>query len=233
MHKLGLIGGTGPESTLLYYRELTHRVEEKSGALPPLVIESLSVYRVLEYCQKNDDAGLAAYLLDGINNLARAGAEAATLTGITPHRVFDRLQAASPLPLISMLDVSAAAAVQAGYSKLLLLGTGPTMAGTFARAAFEKRGIEVVVPTPDQQATIHHLIATELERGIIRPASQERLLAITRAQVAATGAQAVVLGCTELPLAFAGKALPVPVLDVLQVHLEQLVKFILAGEIKD
>lgn len=107
MHKLGLIGGTGPESTLLYYRELTHRVEEKSGALPPLVIESLSVYRVLEYCQKNDDAGLAAYLLDGINNLARAGAEAATLTGITPHRVFDRLQAASPLPLISMLDVSA------------------------------------------------------------------------------------------------------------------------------
>ena len=96
--KLGLIGGTGPESTIIYYRELEDKVcEAKGGAyFPPMTIESLSVYRVLGYCQNQDLDGLAAYLLSGIQSLAAAGADAAAFTGITPHIVYGRVAEKAP-----------------------------------------------------------------------------------------------------------------------------------------
>ena len=107
MKKLGLIGGTGPESTIIYYRALTQGVLERTGALPRLVIESLSVYEVLDFCRKGDLEGLTAYLVHGVQNLTAAGADCAAFTGITPHIVFDRVQAQSPIPIIGIPETKA------------------------------------------------------------------------------------------------------------------------------
>ena len=131
MKKLGLIGGTEPESTIEYYRQIEYAVQEKTGAFPNLAIESLSVFDVLRFCRKADYDGLVSYLVEGFRCLADAGADFACLTGITPHIVFDRVAADSPIPIVSMVEAACQRAKELGFTRIALLGTYPTMSGTF------------------------------------------------------------------------------------------------------
>lgn len=230
MRKLGLIGGTGPESTIEYYKGIEYGVQKMSGRnfFPNLAIESLSVFDVLGFCAREDYDGLTEYLLKGIGNLAGAGAEFAALTGITPHVVFDRLAAASPIPLISMVDTARDYASGQGLEKVCLLGTLPTMSGSFFQDSFAARGIEVATPTEDEQRYIGSKIESELELGIVDPVTQREFHRIAERTIREEGTQAVVLGCTELPLIFGGIELAVPCIDVMQVHIQTLVSMILS-----
>lgn len=143
MKKLGLIGGVGPESTILYYKGIVYGVKERVGKpyLPPLTIESLSCFEVIRMSSEGDAAGLTAYLLAGIHNLAAAGAEVGALACNTGHMVFDELQKVSPIPLISIVDTSCAEAMRKGYQKVGLLGTSATMEADFFKRPFRKAGI--------------------------------------------------------------------------------------------
>ncbi len=229
MNKLGLIGGTGPESTIEYYKGIEYGVQQKSGRsfFPNLTIESLSVFDVLGFCGKQDYAGLTTYLLKGIRNLAAAGAQYAALTGITPHIVFDELSKASPIPLISMVDTARDYAAANGYKKICLLGTLPTMEGTFFQNSFAKRGIEVVTPTAEEKNYIGTKIETELEFGKVLSETQRAFKDIAERIIREEQVQAIVLGCTELPLIFGGVELPVLYIDVMKVHINALVDLIM------
>lgn len=229
MRKLGLIGGTGPESTVEYYRDIEYGVRERTGAFPPLAIESLSVYDVLRFCDAGDYDALADYLVAGFENLAAAGASLGALTGITPHVVFDEVAARSPIPLVSMVCTSCEAARAAGYTRVALLGTYPTMSGDFFQRAFRARGIDVVAPREDEMRYIGGKIEGELELGQVVPETQRRLVGIARRLVREEGAQAVVLGCTELPLALDEEVLGTPCLDVMRIHVDRLVSMIVEG----
>lgn len=180
MHKLGLIGGTGPESTIAYYREIEYGVQRRSGRnfFPNVVIESLSVFDVLDFCEKKDYDGLTEYLTKGIWNLAAAGAQYAALTGITPHVVFDRLSERTPIPLISMVDTERDFAYSQGYKRICLLGTLPTMNGTFFQKSFAERGVTVVTPLDKEKRYIGEKIETELELGKVMPDTQRRFCQI-------------------------------------------------------
>lgn len=229
MNKIGLIGGTGPESTIEYYKGIVYGVQQKSGRsfFPNLTIESLSVFDVLDFCGKQDYAGLTSYLLEGIGNLAAAGAQYGALTGITPHIVFDELIKDSPIPLISMVDTARDFAVAHDFRKICLLGTLPTMEGTFFQNSFAKCGIEVVMPNAEEKSYIGAKIETELEFGKILPNTQQKFKEIAERIILEEQVQAVVLGCTELPLIFDGVELPVPYIDVMQVHINALVDLIM------
>ena len=229
MNKLGLIGGTGPESTIEYYKGIEYGVQQKAGRsfFPNLTIESLSVFDVLEFCGKQDYAGLTAYLLKGIRNLAAAGANYAALTGITPHIVFEELSKASPIPLISMVDTARDYAAAQGYKRICLLGTLPTMEGEFFQSSFAKCGIEVVTPNAEERNYIGTKIETELEFGKVLPETQQKFKEIAERIIKEEQVQAIVLGCTELPLIFKSVELPVPYIDVMQVHINTLVDLIL------
>ncbi len=226
MKKLGLIGGTGPESTVEYYRGIVYGVQKKCGCFPPLAIESLSVFDVLGFCEKKDYTGLSDYLLRAIRNLAAAGAECAALTGITPHIVFDILSENSPIPIISMIDTARERAAASGFRKIALLGTRPTMEGRFFQDSFARRGIEVVTPNEEECRYIGMKIETELEFGKVLPETQRGLCNIAECLAKEEATEAIVLGCTELPLAFRGIDLPVPSLDVMGIHIEALVQMI-------
>jgi len=228
MNKLGLIGGTGPESTIEYYKGIEYGVQKKSGRsfFPNLTIESLSVFDVLGFCGKQDYDGLTSYLLNGIRSLAAAGAQYAALTGITPHIVFDELSKASPIPLISMVDTARDHAAAQGYKKICLLGTLPTMEGTFFQKSFAERGIEVITPDAEERKYIGTKIETELEYGKVLPETQKVFKEIAERIIREERVQAIVLGCTELPLIFSGVVLPVPYIDVMEVHIQALVDLI-------
>lgn len=227
MKKLGMIGGTGPESTIEYYRRIETDVQERTGHFPELVIESLSVFDVLEFCRKQDYDGLAEYLLKGVHVLADAGTDFACLTGMTPHIIFDRIREASPIPVISMIDTACEEAKGLGFENVALMGTYPTMSGTFFRKPFEQEGINVIVPAEDEMRFIEDKIETELEFGQVIPETRERLSKIAGRMVKENGAQAVVLGCTELPLILNEKCAGVPCLDVMQIHIRKLVSLII------
>ena len=231
MKKIGLIGGIGPESTIAYYKGIEYGVQQRSGQnfFPNLTIESLSVFQVLDFCKKKDYEGLAAYLLQGIQHLAAAGAEYAALTGITPHIVFDKLVEKSPIPLISMIDAARNYALRQGYQKICLLGTQPTMNGVFFQHPFSAYGIQVVTPAEEEKTYIGTKIQTELELGNVVPDTQHAFCQIAERIIREEGVQAVVLGCTELPLIFSNVTLSVPYMDVMQIHIHTLVDLIVSA----
>lgn len=232
MTKLGLIGGTGPESTLIYYQQLTSRYAQalQSDAFPPVMIESLDVFQVLAFAQAKDYEGLTHYLVKGFENLVAGGATFGALTGITPHVVFDQVQARVSIPLVSMVDTTVEYLDQQGAKRVLLLGTYPTMHENFVSQKLENSGIEVLKPTEDQQQFIHQRISGELEYGVVKDSTREEFAQLCRDWQAQAGYDAVILGCTELPLLFEKMDLPVAKVDVMQVHIDYLLQQLVQAE---
>lgn len=224
MKKIGLIGGTGPESTLMYYRELTRRLHRMSGerAFPEIVIESLDMCRTSVYMAQERYDKLAEYLISLEHNLENCGARVTALTAVTMHAVFDELKNASHVPLIGIPDAAAAYAAQRGYRRVGMLGTIFTMEKDYLKRAFTERGIDIVVPGREERELVHDRIFTQLEYGVVKDETVRELTDIIQKMRDESGIQAVVLGCTELPLALNDGNCPVPCLDCVEIHLNRL-----------
>ena len=225
MKKLGLIGGVGPEATIPYYHGIVYGVQKKMNQpyFPPLVIESLSCFEVIRMSSENDRKGLTEYLLAGIRNLAAAGAEVGALACNTGHMVFDELQKQSPIPLVSIVETACAEAKRQGFKKVGLFGTAATMEDDYFKTPFQKAGIAVTVPEAADRAYIADHILNELELGIVKEETAKAFIEIAEKMVREQGIEALVLGCTELPLLFNGRTLSIPTLDTMQLHIQALV----------
>ncbi|MDQ2918374.1 MAG: amino acid racemase [Verrucomicrobiota bacterium] len=226
MKNLGLIGGIGPESTIDYYRTLIEifRRRQPAAGYPPLFINSVDLQRQIALVEGNNLLGLGAFLSEEIEKLHRAGADFALLASNTPHLVFDDLQRASPIPLLSIVEVTAAEAKQRGLKRVGLFGTGFTMRARFYPEVFSRVGIEVIVPESSEQEFIHDKYMNELINGIFRPETRARLLAIVDRLKAEAQIGAVVLGGTELPLILRDEAHNgIPFLNTTRLHCEAAV----------
>src|SRR2546423_5807455 len=148
MKTLGIIGGLGPESTIDYYQRIIARYRERTGdgSYPQFIINSVNLRKGLDFMDANDLDGMADYLLEAIGKLTRAGAEFGLISANTPHIVFDEIAPKSPIPLISIVEATCAAAKAHGLKKLALFGTRFTMQGTFYPKVFSREGIELVMP---------------------------------------------------------------------------------------
>ncbi|MCG2572024.1 amino acid racemase [Acinetobacter sp. ME22] len=224
MKKIGLIGGIGPESTLIYYKKLVYGLQQRVDEhfFPRITIESLNVFDVLRYCEQKDDQGLTTYLMQAIHNLTLSGAEIVALTGNTPHMVFAELQKHSVVPLISIVQTTCDEAINLGLKKVGLLGTKFTMKHHFFKQPFIEAGIEVSVPTEDEIEYIGQKISTELELGIVNQDTQSAFIQIIENLVSKHQIDAIILGCTELPLLFEHAQLPLLCLDTLQLHIQAI-----------
>lgn len=222
--KLGILGGMGPESTLMYYREIAMRYRERVGAdeFPRLTIEALDMYRAVGLCKSDRLDELVEYLVSGLESLEAAGADFAVLASNTPHVVFDRLQERSRIPLISIVETACDAAASQRIGRIAWLGTGFTMAHPYFEEAFRRRGIEVVSPNEEDRIRIDGIIADELEFGIVRAESKRAIDAVLEALRDERGIEAAVLGCTELPLMYDGASAPVPLFDTARLHIERI-----------
>lgn len=231
MKKLGLVGGMGPESTIPYYRGIVYGVRERmgEGVMPLLSMESVNVFDIQTFCNEGQYEELTEYLLTAVRNLAAAGADFAALSANTPHIVFDRLKERSPIPLISIVEAACEEAKRLGLTRIGLMGTVFTMQGSFFQAPFEKNGIRVVTPGAEEMEYINRKIYTELEFADVKEETQAGLVSIIRRMVQEDGIEAVVLGCTELPLALNDRISPVPCLDTLKIHVQTLVEEIVRG----
>lgn len=229
MKKLGLVGGMGPESTIPYYRDIVYGVQEvlSKPMFPALSIESVNVFKVLELCGEKKYDELTEYLMSAINNLSNGGADFAALSANTPHIVFDRLNEQSPIPLISIVEATCEEANRRGLKKIGLLGTIFTMTGEFFKNPFEKSGIKVVIPSKSEMEMINEKISTELELGIVKEETLSAFQKVITRMKNEDEIEAIVLGCTELPLLLNDKVSAVPCLDTMQIHISAIVKTIL------
>lgn len=229
MKKLGLVGGIGPESTLDYYKGIIAGFRARTGGTgyPLMVIDSLDLDVMYNLADKKDWGPFTDRLVASVHTLAAAGAEFAAMAANTAHIVFHRVQERSPLPLISIVEETCKFAKAKGCKKVIVFGTGFTMSSGMYTEAFARHGIKAFVPTPDEQRTIHGVIFPNLQEGIVLPEEKRLVLGIANRMIAETGADALVLGCTELPLIIKQEDLDVLVLDTTQIHIDAIVDYIL------
>lgn len=228
MKKLGLIGGIGPESTIPYYRGIVYEVQKRVGEkfFPNLTIESINVFDVLAMCERQEYEALTNYLMAAVNALTASGADFIALTGNTPHIVFDELTKRSSVPLVSIIEAACDETRRRNISKVGLLGTIFTMDGEFFKEPFTNNQIEVVTPNEDEKRFINQKISQELELGIVKEETLSAFMKIVQRMKDENGIQAILLGCTELPLLFNGIKTPVDSLDTMQIHIQTLVNMI-------
>ena len=229
MKKLGLIGGMGPESTLPYYQGIVYGVQKKMGQpfFPHFTVESVNVFQILSFLNAGDKAALVDYLMTAINNLANAGADFIALASNTPHIVFEQLQEKSPLRIISIVEATCKEAVTKGYKTIGLIGTIFTMNNDFFKTPFERNGIKVVVPNDIEMRLINDRIYNEIELGVIKQETINEFLQIINRLKTEENIEAIVLGCTELPLLLNDAITPVPCLDTMKIHIDAIVNEIM------
>ena len=223
MRKIGLLGGMGPESTLIYYKLIVEGVGDKLGknCIPPPTIESINMYEMFDYCEKGDLDGLTDYFVKLVENLQSCGCEAAAMTANTAHIVFDRVSARAGIPMVSIVQTACDEALRRGYQRLGLMGTMVTMQGAFYREPFERAGIRVVLPTEEEMQLVSQRIAQELEFGVVKEETVRELCAVIARMKEEEDIDAVILGCTEIGLLVSQNNTALPVFDTTAIHAKQ------------
>ena len=228
MKKIGLVGGTGPESTLMYYKELNSRIDSLTGenAMPDIAIESVNFRRAWNYvCNKEYDA-LAEYLAEKVRCLEAAGCEVISLTAVTMHIVFDEIVKKSgiKLPLVSIPKAVAEEAVARGIKKIGLLGTIFTMEQDYMKKDLQEAGVQVFVPENSERQFVAKRIYEELEKGIVKESTLAEFVEIINKMKERDGIEGIILGCTELPLLLNSDNCPITCFDSVEIHIKKLIE---------
>lgn len=226
MKTLGLIGGTGPESTIDYYRLLTAQYREKAdGASPPVIINSVDLQRMIAWMSANDLEKVTDYLVGAFETLEKAGVDFAALTANTPHIVFDELKQRVRLPLISIVEAACERAQALNFKSVGLFGTRYTMQAPFYPKVFARTTIKLVTPNEQEQDYIHDKYFNELLKDTFLPETRAKFLAIADEMKARDGIEALILGGTEIPLLLRTEEHNgIQLLDTTRIHVDRLIE---------
>jgi aspartate racemase len=220
MKIVGLIGGMSWESTIPYYRQINELIKERLGGLHSAKIILYSVdFHDIERLQHAGDWETAGQLLgDAARCLEGAGADFLVLCTNTMHKVAAAIEAAVHIPLLHIADPTAAEIKAAGFSTVGLLGTRFTMEESFYKDRLEERyGLRIMTPMSDDRQIIHRIIFEELCLGRTLDESRNEFRRVIRSLVH-RGAEAVILGCTEISLLVDPHDSAVPLFDTTRIH---------------
>lgn len=225
MKKIGLVGGTGPESTIMYYKELNSKIDEATGGknMPELSIESVNFHKAWELVSTEQYKELADYLSEKVNKLVESGAEIIALTAATMHIVFEKIENNTNISLVSIPKAVCNEVLKKGYKKVGLLGTIFTMEQDYMKKDLLQAGIDVIVPDKNDRELVAKRIYEELELGIVKESTLQEFNEIISRMQKMHGIEAVVLGCTELPLLLNNDNCVLPCLDSVAIHIEELI----------
>jgi aspartate racemase len=227
MHKrIGILGGVSPESTVAYYQYLTRTYTRRYGdyGYPEILIYSVSFQRYADWSKQDRWDLIAEGLGEAGQRLAAAGADFLIIGANTMHLVLDEVRARVPVPVLSLLDALVEAIQARGLRTVGLLGTRFTMEKPFYREALARHGIEVLLPGADDRAYVNRVIYGELVAGQIRDESRAGYVRIIH-DLRDRGAEAVILGCTEIPLLVSEADADLPLLDTTAIHAEAALRY--------
>lgn len=227
MKTIGLIGGMSWESSAEYYRIINEKVKEKLGGLhsAKCLMYSVDFAEVEKLQQQAEWEQAAELLIDAAQKLGRGGADFLLICTNTMHKVADDIQQKIQIPILHIVDATAEKIKEAGYEKIGLLGTKFTMEEPFYKGRLaEKYQLEVLVPEFDERTFINHVIFNELCLGILQEGSKSRFIRIIE-DLSKKGAEAVILGCTEIPLLVKQADVSIPLFDTTAIHAKAAVEF--------
>ena len=230
MKILGMIGGTGPESTVEYYQRLIkdYQARVARDRAPPMIINSVDYRKLVDWFTANQLAQVTDFLVNEIGRLERAGADFALIAANTPHLVFDELQKRVHIPLLSIVEATADAAAALGVRRPALFGTRFTMQAALFPDAFARRGMTIIVPNEGEQAFIHQKYMGELVDGRILDETRTALFDIIETMKQRNNVDGLILGGTELSLILREPtAASLPVLDTTQIHVDAALEWML------
>ncbi len=227
--KIGILGGMSPESTIEYYQYITRRYTERFGdyGYPEIIVYSVSFQPYVDWPNAERWDLVAQGLSDAAQKLQAAGADFVIIATNTMHLVFDQVQATLSVPMLSLLDAVGEAILAEEIKTVGLLGTKFTMEKPFYQDALAPRGITVLVPDADDRRYVNDVIYGELVAGQIRDESRAEFVAIIR-KLAVSGAEGVILGCTEIPLLVSEADAGLPLFDTTAIHAEAALNYALA-----
>jgi len=228
MKTIGLIGGMSWESTSSYYQLINQEVKAALGGLhsAKIVLVSLDFAEVEALQSSGNWEQAAEMLIDAALRLQAAGADAIMICTNTMHKVAEDLEAQIDLPLLHIADATAKALVNDGVETVALLGTAFTMQEDFYLGRLARHGLKVITPIEAERQLVHQVIYQELCVGKIREESRQVYLSIIDG-LAEKGAQAVILGCTEIGLLVSQEHTDIELYDTTAIHARAAVEFIL------
>ncbi len=229
MHKkIGILGGTSPESTVEYYQYITRTYTERFGdyGYPEVIIYSVSFQPYVDWPNQDRWDLVAQGLSEAAQKLESAGADLIVIATNTMHLVFDQVQASVTVPMLSLLDAVGDAILARGFDTVGLLGTRFTMEKTFYQDALTRKGITVLVPDAQDREFVNAVIYDELVAGQIRAESRAGYVAIIE-KLAERGAEGIILGCTEIPLLVNEEDAGMPLFDTTVIHAEAALNYAL------
>jgi len=229
---IGMIGGMSWESSAEYYRILNQRVRDRLGptASARCVLWSFDFSEIERLQRDGDWDGLTAMMTDAARRLEAAGAEVILICTNTMHRMAGEVQAVLNAPLLHIADPTARRIKAAGFRCVGLLGTAFTMEHDFYKGRLrDVHGLDVVIPSAADRADVHRIIYDELVSGQVRPESRDIYRQII-ARLITDGAEAVILGCTEIMLLVKPEDSAVPVFDTTMLHAEAAVAMAFGDE---
>lgn len=220
MKTIGIIGGMSWESSAQYYAIINREVRNRLGAphSARILMHSLDFGEVERLQHSGDWDALGSMLADSAKALEAGGADLIVLATNTMHKLASEIEAASALPLLHIADPTAQAVKAQGFSKVGLLGTAFTMEQEFYRGRLEREhGLEVLIPDDADRADVHRVIYQELVAGIVNTSSRSAYQSVI-ARLVERGAQAIILGCTEIMLLVDQSNSAVPLFDTTGLH---------------
>ena len=220
MKTIGLLGGITCESSLLYYKLINEMTRKKLGGhhAARSVMVSVDFADIQPLTERGEWDKVLAILLRAAKNIESAGADLLLLCANTAHKLADDIGRGVGIPIVHIVDAAALEIKQAKLGKVGLLGTRFTMEEDFFSGRLrERHGIEAIVPGKEERERIHRIIIDELALGVIEPASREEVGKVIDGLIA-KGAQAIILGCTELPLLVTQDQVRIPLFDTTTIH---------------
>ena len=229
MKTIGLIGGMSWESSALYYRLINEETKRLLGGHhnAPSLMTTVDFAEVERLQHEGDWEQLATLLARAAQSLERGGAHFIVLCTNTMHKVANSITRAVRIPLLHIVDATAAAIKQSGQKRVGLLATRFTMEEAFYADRMRNQfNVEVIVPLPASRQAVHDVIYQELCHGIIRQESRERYQGIIR-ELADDGAESIILGCTEIELLISQTDSKLPIHASTTIHAHAAVEFAL------
>jgi aspartate racemase len=229
MKTLGLIGGMSWESTVPYYRLINETIKARLGGLhsAKLVLYSVDFDEIATLQHAGDWDAAGRVLADAAKRLESAGAQALVICANTMHKVAAAIEAAVPLPVLHVVDAVAEEIRAAGFHQVGLLGTRFTMEQPFYAERLAQHGLQTLIPEQTDRELVHRVVYEELCLGKIVDASREQYRRIM-AELVARGAQAIILGCTEISMLVSAQDATVPLFDTTAIHARTAAEWMLA-----
>jgi len=226
MKTIGLLGGMSWESTLTYYKAINEGVKKELGGLhsAKIVLYSVDFAEIREFQDTGQWNKAGALLSEAAKGVQNAGADFLLLCTNTMHKVVTQVEENIDIPVLHIADATAEELLRNNVKKAGLLGTKFTMEQDFYKNRIrEKFGIDIIIPDEDERKTVHNIIYDELCQGIMNYTAEEKILEIIK-RLSKNGSEAVILGCTEIPIIIGQEDTDIPLYDTTLIHVDTAVK---------